>query len=96
LPNDFTDSDYAYALNYWNYCCAITGEQCELSLDHWIPLNSSECPGTIPSNMIPIKSSLNSAKQDKNPYEFLVSYFGKEFADNKIEEIERYFISVRK
>lgn len=96
LPNDFTDDDYSFALNYWNYKCAITGKECDLHFDHWIPLNSDNCPGTIPSNMIPIASYLNTQKQDKEPYQWLVDKFGSEFANEKIKEINDYFSLTRK
>lgn len=67
------------------------------AMDHWIPVNSPDCPGTVATNMVPLcqgKNGCNNSKADRNPEDFLVSALGKRKASKKIEEINRYFRAV--
>ena len=76
---------------YWGYACAISGEKLNVTMDHWIPLNSDNCPGTIPTNIIPLNGSLNSQKQDKDPETGLIEKFGNEQAKHILQKIQAYF-----
>lgn len=90
LPSDFTVEDYNRMMAYWGGC-AITGETENLEIDHWIALNSPDCPGTIPTNMIPLTVSLNASKQDTDPVEWLVWKFGEAEAFKILQKIQDYF-----
>src|SRR5260221_119478 len=58
LPNVFTSQDWRNALEYWGHRCAVCerprGLWHTLSQDHWIPLSSPDCPGTDPTNILPL------------------------------------------
>lgn len=106
LLHDFTAQDWEYALKYFHNRCAVCEQQLMdlfgermVSMDHWIPVTSSDCPGTIPSNMIPLcmgKGGCNNSKNNTAPAKWLISRFGKRKA-NKIEQrINQFFETVRK
>lgn len=91
LPDTMTEVDYKFMMRYWNGACAITGAKDDLQIDHWIPLASEDCPGTVPTNMIPLSTSLNASKQDSQPFEWLVWKFGEDKAGEIVARIETYF-----
>lgn len=102
LPNSFTESDWNFMMEYWNYTCCICGatesDSLKIAGDHWIPIASPECIGTVPQNMLPMchgEGGCNGRKQDKDGCKWLVKRYGEEFAVSKIEEIKRYFALVR-
>lgn len=105
LRDDFTIEQQQYALEHFNHCCAACGRQFHdlfgertLSLDHWIPLSSPDCPGTTVTNMIPLCHGIdgcNSRKNARDPNEWLVSQFGKRKAREILGRIEAYFEVVR-
>ena len=74
LPDTFTETEANFMLTYWHFCCAICGNQrgffWSLAHDHWIPLASPQCPGTIAENIIPLchgQGGCNNSKADKDP-----------------------------
>jgi len=85
LPSQWTDTDIQRMLAYWDNRCAVCGQHVEpnnafyyLAQDHWIPLTSPECPGTVAWNMLPLCHSkigntagCNSAKSNADPIEWL-------------------------
>lgn len=76
LPSDYTETDVDFATNYFHGCCAVCRNQAvgfytRLHLDHWIPISSDNCPGTIPQNMVPLCSDCNLSKHDKQPHLWL-------------------------
>lgn len=91
LPNNFGQQAYDRMMEYWGNACAISGETENLHVDHWIPLNSSDCPGTISENMIPLAAHLNSSKGYKNPATWLIRKFGQEHGGKLLAEINEYF-----
>lgn len=91
LPNTFTKDEYYRMLEYWGNACAISGEKELLQIDHWIPLNSPNCPGTVAGNMIPLSRSLNFSKQDTDPVTWLIWKFGEEEGLKHLAKIEAYF-----
>lgn len=105
LPNTLTIEQMQFALEYFNYCCAVCGRQLldlfgerKLALDHWIPLSFSECPGTTVANLVPLchgKDGCNNSKHDRDPQEWLISRFGKRKAHKILSNIETYFKVVR-
>lgn len=103
LPNDYTSTDWQNALNYFYGCCAICGRQQgffhTLAMDHWIPLSSSNCPGTVPSNIVPLCHGIdgcNNSKGNRDALEWLTSKYGKQKAKEKFNNIQTYFASIKK
>jgi hypothetical protein len=107
LPADFTAQDWHDCLAYWHNCCAICGcessDKVTLATDHWIPLAAPECPGTVPTNILPLchakrgySGGCNRVKSARNPIDWLTSKLGPEAATQKLSEIETYFAAVRR
>jgi 5-methylcytosine-specific restriction endonuclease McrA len=98
LPHDFTGSDWQYALDYFNGCCAYCGNPPglwnRLAVEHYIPVTDPGCPGTVPTNIVPACQSCNSSKHDALPDEWLERQFGKRQAAIIKAAIERYFKSL--
>lgn len=67
LPNTFTDKHWQHALKYFNNKCAACGSADQIHQAHWIPLSRPECPGTVPSNMIPLCRRCNTSQRAKLP-----------------------------
>jgi hypothetical protein len=91
LPDTFTESEYHRMMAYWNRGCAVTGETNNLQIDHWIPLKSDICPGTVATNLIPLTGRLNMSKRDSDPKQWLIKVFGVEAADVIEQRIQQYF-----
>ena len=105
LADAFSARDEAFARDYWGRACAVCGDRAGLwkviALDHWIPLSSPVCPGTIPGNMLPLcharkgihgaMSDCNLSKHVKNAQMWLMEKLGTRQAKRKAAEIERFF-----
>lgn len=101
LPSDFTDVDWNNAIDYFHGCCAVCGRQLndlfathKAAADHWIPLTSPDCPGTIRTNIVPLchgTGGCNNIKSDRNAIEFLETEFGKRKAKKINAKVEAYF-----
>lgn len=103
LPDQFTDYDWQIAIDYFNGRCAVCGRPQgfwhRLAADHWIPISSPDCPGTIPENMIPLCQGMdgcNNSKHDKPAVEWLILKFGKQKANAILKRIEAYFEWIKK
>lgn len=101
LPDTFTAEDWQRALEYFDHRCAVCGrepdEHVTLAADHWIPLASPDCPGTIPENIVPLCHGLggcNNEKQDLNPRTWLRRKLNS-ISMRKLNEIEGYFQSLQ-
>ena len=94
LPNDFTIEQSSQCYSYWQQHCVYCGNSNNLTLDHYIPLNAKDCPGTIAKNMVPACQSCNCSKQDSDPIEWLIRRFGEDQAELIIEAIREYFASL--
>lgn len=102
LPVDFTDQDWRAALDYWNHRCAVCGRAADedviIARDHWYPLSRIGCPGTIPSNVVPLCHGLdgcNNLKGNREPLGWLVQTLGREAGMEKWNEIQAFFEWVR-
>lgn len=105
LPDTLTAVQSQFATEYWNGCCAYCGRQFydlfnerALALDHYIPLSSPDCPGTVASNMLPACHGVdgcNNSKGNRDPKEWLEDRFGKRKARAILARIEAYFEVVR-
>jgi hypothetical protein len=102
LPNIFTSIDRQRALGYFEALCAVCqrptdGSSRALHIDHWIPLSSPDCPGTIPGNMVPLcggADGCNNSKGSKNPRQWLIDKFGQAKAAEIMVRVEAYFASL--
>lgn len=103
LPNDFTEQDWQFALDYFGGCCAVCGRPIlglfhSASADHWIPLSSPDCPGTIPVNMVPLCFQIdgcNNSKHNRDPNEWLIWKFGEKQAKVILVKVQEFFTKVR-
>lgn len=102
LPDTFTPTDRAFMLQYWQHACALCGNEegfwHTLADDHWIPLSSPNCPGTIATNMLPLchgRSGCNNSKNGDEPEKWLLSRFGPQQTRRILKAIEAYFSLVR-
>lgn len=95
LPNNFTAADWQSALEHFNHSCAVCGQGLLFfsNQDHWIPLKSSDCPGTVPHNMVPLCNVCNSSKKDSMPAEWLIRKFGKRKGTAILRRVETYLDS---
>lgn len=105
LPANFSYEDYVFMMQYWGYSCAYCGNQqgflWKLASDHFIPLISDECPGTVAENMLPACHSVfpnargcNSLKQRKDPHKWIIERFGPHMAKSIEKAIAAYFAKV--
>lgn len=100
LPNDLTPNEWRYAKAYWDGKCAYCDEPFDnglrkLTLDHYIPLANSSCPGTVATNCIPVCLSCNTSKGPKDVRDWLRDSFNEERTTEIIAHIQRYFDSLR-
>ena len=104
LPDTLTNEQWSYAVDYFHGCCAVCGRQTPdllnthtLAIDHWIPLNSPDCTGTIATNIIPLCHGIegcNNRKSDKPAEQWLTETYGKRKAKQILTRIEAYFDSL--
>lgn len=100
LPDTFTSADWQAALAYFQGCCAYCGNQegffrnTKLSMDHFIALSRSDCPGTTPGNIIPACLSCNASRKSRDHMEWLEWKFGKAHAKRALDKISAYFASL--
>lgn len=101
LPDNFTSRDWEHALVYFGGCCAVCGRHPglwhTLAADHWIPLKSPDCLGTIRKNIVPLCHGVggcNNSKHDRPAEEWLIDKFGKRKAKQIIQRIQAYFDSL--
>ncbi len=99
LPDTFTQQDWERALEYWNHRCAVCGRPRglwhTLAADHWIPLTAPDCPGTVPTNIVPLchgEVGCNNSKGKKMPDAWLEERLGQKAGFQKGVEIDAYFL----
>lgn len=105
LPDTFTQADWNRAIEYWHGCCAYCGRQLDdlfgnltAAADHYIPLASPDCTGTIPTNIVPACDGLggcNTEKRHTPPEEWVERKFGTKKAKKIIAAIQAYFDYLR-
>jgi ribosomal protein S27AE len=102
LPHEFGERDWRRCLDYWGHKCAVCerprGLWHTLAADHWIPLTASECPGTVPTNIVPLchgEGGCNNSKGKKSPGEWLEARLGPQAAFQKQLQIDAYFLWVK-
>lgn len=103
LAATFTSEQWQRSLDYFGGCCAacnrpINGLFHAAHADHWIPLSSPDCPGSVASNMIPLcggQDGCNNSKSNRPPTEWLEYKFAPREAKQILARIEAYFAWVR-
>jgi hypothetical protein len=101
LPDTFTTDQEAFMLNYWGYACAVCGNEegffWTLVADHFIPVTSPNCPGTVAHNLIPLcngRRGCNNSKRHSVPGPWLERRVGKTKAAKILHAIATYFAEV--
>jgi hypothetical protein len=102
LPDTFTHEQEQFCRQYFHYTCVYCGKEegflwC-VAMDHFIPLDSPLCPGTVITNMLPACSGqdgCNISKKNREPHAWLIRKFGKRKATAILRKIEAYFAVVR-
>lgn len=101
LPDAFTHVDWQTALTHFGGSCAVCdrppGLWHTLAMDHWIPLTDPNCPGTVPTNIVPLchgTDGCNNSKHSREPKDWLISKFGPAKAARILARIEAYFASL--
>jgi len=99
-PHTFTVDDAQFARTYWQQRCAVCGTEegfwWKLQMDHWIPLSHPDCPGTVPTNMVPLCGGLTGCNQSKSrrmPEPWLKQKFGPRKAAAILRRIEAFFLA---
>lgn len=102
LPGTITARQWRYCLEYWHHRCAVCGRPrgfwLTIAADHWIPVSSPDCPGSVPTNIIPLchgRGGCNGDKLDKDGPTWLLAKLGKRKGRQKLAEIEAYFEHLR-
>jgi hypothetical protein len=98
LPDTLTTEQWQVCIDYFGGCCAACGRPPglwhRLSLDHFIPLSSDNCPGTTVFNAIPLCSGeggCNNSKGNKDALEWATEKFGKRKGKQIVARILAYF-----
>lgn len=103
ICNAFSAKDWRFCLCYWGGVCAYCGNppslfdrDLALHMDHYVPVSDIEnCPGTVPTNILPACQTCNYSKKAHAPHEWLVSKFGKCKAAKIEKRIREYFDSLK-
>jgi hypothetical protein len=103
LPISFTREDQQFMLQYWGSACVVCGREeslfgLTLANDHWIPLTSADCPGTVAWNIVPLCHGIegcNNSKGKKAPERWLKRRFGTAKAKKILAAVQEYFLLVR-
>lgn len=102
LPRAFTLNDQRRAYAFFNLQCAVCQKPFEGSVgvrdvvfDHWIPVSSELCPGTIPTNMIPLCRQCNNRKRKLMPEEWIELEYEADEAKVILSRIADYFASLQ-
>ena len=103
LPDTWTPEQCQFMHAYWQHSCAVCGNQSgffwRLANDHWIPLTSDNCPGTVADNMIPLchgQGGCNNSKHDTEPHAWLLARYGKQKTAKIEKAIAAYFTEVHR
>ena len=102
LLDTFTYEQEQFCRQYFHYACAYCQKEegflwC-IAMDHFIPLDSPLCPGTIVTNMLPAcngRDGCNTSKKNRDPHTWLIRKVGKRKAEVTLRKIEAYFTVVR-
>jgi hypothetical protein len=92
LPDTWTHDELDFMLAYWKHACAVCGNPkglfWSLAHDHWIPLSSDTCPGTVATNMIPLCHGTGGCNNSKNATE-AHAWLLRRYSSAKAAKIEK-------
>jgi 5-methylcytosine-specific restriction endonuclease McrA len=91
---NFTLEDWQICTAYWQLTCAYCEKAAAKEADHFISLKCPDCPGTVPTNILPTCKACNVSKSDDSADAWLTKKFGAEYAIRKLSQIHDYFDSV--
>lgn len=94
LPSTLSTKDWICCKSYFKNCCVYCGIKTKLTADHYVPLASPACLGTVANNILPACISCNSSKHRKNPVYWILDKFGHTKAMEILENIQSYFGSL--
>lgn len=69
-PARWSQQDWINCLSAWRNRCVYCGAEGRLTQDHFVPLSSSESPGTVASNIVPACPPCNTSKGTRLPEEW--------------------------
>lgn len=99
LPDTLTPEQWQNCLDYFNGCCAVCGDPASLfnviQADHFIPLTSPDCIGTVKENIIPLCRTCNTSKNNRDALEWATERLGKRKGKQFVKRIEAYFASLK-
>jgi len=96
LPHTLTKDDWLYACAYFGYRCVVCRKEKPLVKDHWISIQDADCPGTIPTNIVPMCRACSSSKNDEDAYEWLCEKCGEGTATTIMKQVDEFFDKLRK
>lgn len=87
LPDEWTYRIWCAALRHWNHKCAGCQKGGSLQHDHLVPVAHRDCPGRVPSNLIPLCKACN---KDKSAQDF-TTWYKKRFGKFPAKAINRIY-----
>lgn len=95
FPCENIDRFIPLAEKYFDSCCPYCGTEFTggYHIDHYIPISHPNCPGHIPTNVIPVCPKCNLSKHNKLPDMWIRETFNTN-ADAIIGKIADYFYFV--
>lgn len=91
LPNTFTSADWDRVLQHFGACVYCGAVVDTYHADHFIPLSSPNCPGSVPQNMVCACPSCNVSKHNREPRAWLRGKFGNDEAELILARIIAFF-----
>jgi hypothetical protein len=73
LRNDLTNEQWQDILSHFNHACALTGDETDVTMDHFIPISTGR-GGTYVGNIYPLSATLNNSKHNRNPFLWFERY----------------------
>lgn len=102
LPDTLTNDQWIACLEYFNHCCAVCGklfdDDTKAYMDHWIPLSSPECTGTVVGNIICLCGGVggcNESKHNRKAELWLLDFYSLQQATEILDRVMEYFAKVR-
>jgi hypothetical protein len=97
LPATFSETDWQFALEHFNHRCVVceadSNNGWDFAKDHWRPL--SKGGGTTADNIVPLCTSCNSRKNNRDPHEWLTEVYDETCAIEIRARVEAFFKTVR-
>lgn len=103
LPDTLTRQEWINCVKHFEHKCAVCEraftDTLKCHADHWIPLTSPDCPGTVVTNMLPLcggESGCNLFKHNADPLVWLNSRYSPSEVERILARINEYFALVRR